>query len=193
MASFACLHLSVNEQPMELLCLWQCSKQTISLSLTSFRPLKCYWSSVHPVLFMSIAAALLQTLITFSFLLNFNVLYIQESSQNSHIPLNQNSQLLTFYYICPTVPCSIYIYTHIYTHRQSAYIHVHKYMQPMEYSLPGSSVLGILQSRILEWVAIPFSRGSSWPWDQNQVSHIARQILYHLIHQGNPKYTHIHI
>ena len=34
---------------------------------------------------------------------------------------------------------------------------------PMDYSLPGSSVHGILQARILEWVAISFSRGSSWP------------------------------
>ena len=32
---------------------------------------------------------------------------------------------------------------------------------PMDYSFPGSSVHGILQARILEWVAIPFSRGSS--------------------------------
>ena len=32
---------------------------------------------------------------------------------------------------------------------------------PMDFSLPGSSVHGILQARILEWVAIPFSRGSS--------------------------------
>ena len=32
---------------------------------------------------------------------------------------------------------------------------------PMDYSLPGSSAHGILQARILEWVAIPFSRGSS--------------------------------
>ena len=39
---------------------------------------------------------------------------------------------------------------------------------PMVYSLPGSSVCGILQARILEWVAIPFSRGSSWPRDQTQ-------------------------
>ena len=30
-------------------------------------------------------------------------------------------------------------------------------------SLPGSSVYGILQARILEWVALPFPRGSSWP------------------------------
>ena len=34
---------------------------------------------------------------------------------------------------------------------------------PMDCSLPGSSVCGILQARILEWVAIPFSKGSSQP------------------------------
>ena len=44
---------------------------------------------------------------------------------------------------------------------------------PMDYSLPGSSVNGILQARIPEWVAILISRGSSWPRDQTQVSHIA--------------------
>ena len=37
-------------------------------------------------------------------------------------------------------------------------------------SPPGSSVHEILQARILEWVAIPFSRGCSWPRDQTQVS-----------------------
>ena len=37
---------------------------------------------------------------------------------------------------------------------------------PMECSPPASSVCGILQARILEWVAIPFSKGSSWPRDQ---------------------------
>ena len=40
-------------------------------------------------------------------------------------------------------------------------------------TLPGSSVYGILQTRILELVAIPFSRGSSWPRDQTLVSCIA--------------------
>ena len=40
----------------------------------------------------------------------------------------------------------------------------------MDCSPPGSSVHGILQARILEWVAIPFSRGSSRPRDQTQVS-----------------------
>ena len=44
---------------------------------------------------------------------------------------------------------------------------------PMECSTPGFSVHGILQAGILEWVAIPFSRGSSWPRDQTQVSCVA--------------------
>ena len=44
---------------------------------------------------------------------------------------------------------------------------------PMHYSSPGSSAHGILQARILEWVAIPFSRVSSQPRDWTQVSHIA--------------------
>ena len=44
------------------------------------------------------------------------------------------------------------------------------FCNPMDCSLPGSSVHGILQVRILEWVAIPFSRGSSRPMDQTQVS-----------------------
>ena len=43
----------------------------------------------------------------------------------------------------------------------------------MDYSHPGSSVHGILQARTLEWVAIPFSRGSSQPKDRTQVSYIA--------------------
>ena len=41
---------------------------------------------------------------------------------------------------------------------------------PRDYSLPGFSVHGILQARILEWVAIPFSRGSSQPRTQTRVS-----------------------
>ena len=46
-------------------------------------------------------------------------------------------------------------------------------------SPPGSSVHGISQARILEWVVISFSRGSSQPRDQTHVSSIGRQILYH--------------
>ena len=43
----------------------------------------------------------------------------------------------------------------------------------MDFNLPGSSVHGILQVRILEWVAIFFSRESSWPRDRSWVSYIA--------------------
>ena len=43
---------------------------------------------------------------------------------------------------------------------------------PMVYSLPGSSAHGIFKARILEWVAISFSRRSSWPRDQTPVSRI---------------------
>ena len=47
----------------------------------------------------------------------------------------------------------------------------------MDYSLPGSSGHGIFQVRILEWVAIPFSRRSSQPRDWTRVYY--RQVLYH--------------
>ena len=51
---------------------------------------------------------------------------------------------------------------------------------PMDYSPPASSVHGILQARVLEWVAISFSRGSSQPRYQTLgISYIGRQILYH--------------
>ena len=41
---------------------------------------------------------------------------------------------------------------------------------PMDYGPPSSSVHGILQARILEWVALPSSRGSSWPRNRTHVS-----------------------
>ena len=53
---------------------------------------------------------------------------------------------------------------------------------PVDYSTPGSSVHSILQARILEWVTIPFSRESSRPRDQTQVSYVScigRWVLYH--------------
>ena len=68
----------------------------------------------------------------------------------------------------------------------------------MDCSLPGSSVHGILQARILEWVAMPSLRGSSWPRDWTCISYIScigRQVLYHWLHLGSPCVTcavHIH-
>ena len=56
-----------------------------------------------------------------------------------------------------------------------------EFCNPM--SLPGSSLHGILQARILEWVAMLFSRGSSLPKDW--IPH-CRKIFYHLNHRGSP-------
>ena len=68
-------------------------------------------------------------------------------------------------------------------------------VQPYElYSLPNSSVHVILQARILKWVAISFSRGSSWPWNRVQISCIAgrfftdwamKYLIYLVIYQDS--------
>ena len=60
---------------------------------------------------------------------------------------------------------------------------------PKDCSPPDSSVHGILQARILEWIAISFSGGSFQPKDQTRascISCIGRWILYHLTHRGSP-------
>ena len=53
-------------------------------------------------------------------------------------------------------------------------------------NLPGSSVCGISQARILKWVAISFSRGSSWPRDQTHISCLAGRFST-MEPPGNPK------
>ena len=63
---------------------------------------------------------------------------------------------------------------------------------PVDYSPSGSSVHGILQARILEWVAMPSCRGSSRPRDRTHVSHVScigRRGLYHWLCQGSPIFT----
>ena len=56
----------------------------------------------------------------------------------------------------------------------------------MDCSPPGYSIHRILQARILEWVVIPSSSGSSWPRDWTWVSCIAGRFFYCLSHQKNP-------
>ena len=56
---------------------------------------------------------------------------------------------------------------------------------PTDCSPPGSSVNGILKEKILEWVALSFSRGSSSRGMNLSLLH-CRQILHHLSHQGSP-------
>ena len=58
----------------------------------------------------------------------------------------------------------------------------------MDCDLPGSSVHGILQARILEWVAMPSSKGSSWPRDRTHVFRIAGRFFTQLCHLGSPNF-----
>ena len=60
---------------------------------------------------------------------------------------------------------------------------------PMDYSLPGSSIHAIFQARVLEWVAIFFSRVYSWPRDWTQVSCIVSKTLYCLYSRDRYKIT----
>ena len=64
------------------------------------------------------------------------------------------------------------------------------------YSPPGSSVYGIFQARILEWVSISFSRGSSQARDWTHISCLGRRILYHpgspMMHVGLTNFLFAH-
>ena len=61
----------------------------------------------------------------------------------------------------------------------------------LDCSPPGSSSCGIFQARILEWIAISFSRGSSWHRDWTRVLLHGRQILYHwAIREAHTQYIH---
>ena len=68
------------------------------------------------------------------------------------------------------------------------------FCDPMDSSPSSSSVQGISQGRILEWVAISFSRGSSQPRDQTRVSYIGRQIFFFFFFTIEPpgKLTQLH-
>ena len=70
-------------------------------------------------------------------------------------------------------PVSAAVVTHL-----LLFSHIWLFCDPMGCSPPGYSVHGIFQAKILEWVAISFSRRSSRTRDQTWVSCIDRQILY---------------
>ena len=71
----------------------------------------------------------------------------------------------------------------------SLFSHVRLFGTLWTVALQASLSMGILQARILEWVAVPFSREYSWPRDQtcvSKVSCVGRQALYHWRHMGSP-------
>ena len=92
-----------------------------------------------------------------------------------------DSVLLNIYLLSASVP--VYYEGVIYKTHTTAYACVHAQSSltlgsPIDCSLPGSSVSGIVQARILEWVASSFSKESSRPRDRTCGSCICRQILY---------------
>ena len=101
---------------------------------------------------------------------------------------------LTSVWWCLCFGCAIYPHSHTYicvcVCVCVALSRVQLFCDPMNCSLPGSSVHGIFQARILEWVAISFSRRFSRARDQTQGSCIGKQILYHWATWEAP-YTHI--
>ena len=91
----------------------------------------------------------------------------------------------TFIMLCwLVVPVCVCVCVCVCTHVCVSCSIVSDSLRPLDCSLPGSPVHEILQARILEWVAIPFSRGSSPPRDRTSLLHF-RSILYHLSHQGS--------
>ena len=88
----------------------------------------------------------------------------------------------------------IYIYIHMYvhTHTRVCVLSHFSLCDPMDRSPPSSSVHGILQARILEWLVMPSSRGSSQSRDQTCISYVSctgRQALYHYCHLGSLIYS----
>ena len=79
--------------------------------------------------------------------------------------------------VCKMYVCPLWLQAD--AHGRSEWMHVQLILlystlcNSMDWSLPDSPVHGILQARILEWVAMPFSKGSSWPRDQALVSCIS--------------------
>ena len=92
--------------------------------------------------------------------------HLQESLGFSH--------LFNFFYIYVCVCVCVCVCNELVSHAQVC--------NPMDYHLPDCSVHGILQARILEWIAFSFSRESFQPRDQIHIFCnfcIGRQILYH--------------
>ena len=87
-----------------------------------------------------------------------------------------------------------YINTHKHTHTQISVSSVAQscltLCSPVDCSPPGSSIHGILQARILEWVAISFSRGIFLTQGSNPGLPHCRQTLYPLSHQGSSSLIH---
>ena len=117
----------------------------------------------------------------------FHVLIVWLKTQSINLPRKRKQSVWKTLKQMPRKILYVYLYVCVHAHTR-AHMHTQSCLtlnDHMDCSLPGSSVHGVLQARILEWVVIAFSRGSSQPRDWSQiscVSYIGRQILYHNTH-----------
>ena len=108
------------------------------------------------------------------------------------ICINMYTQIYIYIYIDMYMHACTYVCICIYIH---ACMHAELFpscptlCDPTDCGLLGSSVHGILQARMLDWVAMPSSKGSSQSRDRTSISYIScihRQVLYHWCHLGSP-------
>ena len=85
---------------------------------------------------------------------------------------------------CADVHTPMYTHTHTHTQQWNATLVQSLSCDPRNYSPPDSSVHGTSQARILGWVAMTLSRGSSWPRDRTLVSCIDSWIIDHWVTNG---------
>ena len=108
------------------------------------------------------------------------LIWNQVSCSSSHITLHKPFQLQILFTVAQRVcVCALSHFSRV---QLFATLWTVARYNPMNCSLPGSSVHGLLQARTLEWVAMPSSRGSSWPGDWTHVSYVScigRWVLFH--------------
>ena len=123
-------------------------------------------------------------------------MFIDKSNQYNHPYWKPKLLSMCVLALCVCVCVCIYVCA-----RARMHVCVHVLTQlhptlcdPRDCGPPGSSVHVILQARILEWVAISYSKGSSQPREQTQVTCIVRQILSITVLPGKPvcMYTRAH-
>ena len=175
--------ISQNNVEVVFLCLFQYRKTMISY-LSSFKHSQT-WSQLSFDLsklpfyffFLSLPSLIQETL--YSGL--FHHYCSKPHHMFSHNYMKSESACQSFLFIYLFIYLFTYLFFNLYwilsyTEMKQPWVYMCSPSQscnPMGYSLPGSSVHGILQARILEWVNFPFFRGFSQPTVWTQVSHIA--------------------
>ena len=103
--------------------------------------------------------------------------------------LSHDATICHFWHNMSGVSCTAIQHHQLCACMLSHFCGVWLFCDPMNHNLPGSFAHGFLQARILEWVTISSSRGSSHLRDLTHFSYVScigRQVLYHQCHLGSP-------